>query len=378
MKKRIYISIVFIVLAVNCFQAQEQEHLTTIYNSGFTQGALSVWNHEKTTAAFYYPAETNYDNISIYCSIGKWANSKLYHDIYSNGQYVLPSFISIGIPISNFMISVGYNNYYNARTHSTFPVTTTGDPDGTGETYSFESNTKLHTFFNSIKYEVNENFSLGILFGFDVFSESSGSRNLGISRDGFGYSFKTSFLWKPTSSLSLGFNYGFISSIDYVIKHEPEIKMVIVDDVGGSLGGGTRMIDPTEGKVSFPLSYSVKVGYKVQPNVSFDLSLERENWDFYELDENSVFNLRFRSSFSISEQIVLNVGYFTQNNPFWDKIVNSITISTRYKNLQYFSVGVDYLITDSIVLNLSVFDSNQLSGDKYGQTYFSSAISIEL
>jgi hypothetical protein len=189
-------------------QAREKEQLE-IYNSGFTQGALSLWNHEKTTAAYYYPAEADYDNISIYCSIGKWANSTLYYDIYTNGQYVLPSFVSIGIPIGNFMISAGYNNSYNARIHTFLQFTTS--MEAPKETSYYESNSKLHTFFNSIKYEVNKNLSLGILLSFNVLSESAGMSNLKVSGQGYGHSLKASLLWKPASSLSIGFNYHFTS-----------------------------------------------------------------------------------------------------------------------------------------------------------------------
>ena len=370
--------IVFIMLSTVLLhaQAKESDEQLKIYNSGFTQGALSSWNQEKTTAAYYYPAEANYDNISIYCSIGKWANTPLYSDIYTNGQYVLPSFVSIGIPISNFMISVGYNNYYNARIHTSLSRTTMTNPDETGETTEYESNTKLHSFFNSIKYKVSENISLGVLLGYNILSESAHIGSSGISGNGYGYSLKASLLWEPTNSLSIGFNYGFISSIDYVIEDESSD----IEYVAEIPGAGNAVLVETEfkRKGSFPLSYSVKVGYKIQPNVSFDLSIERQTWDIIETDENSVINIRFRSSYRVTEQIVLNVGYFTHNHPFGGSTMDYWMMGSLYKNLQYFNVGIDYVITDSIVLNLSAFDSSQLSEDKYSQTYFSSAISIEL
>jgi hypothetical protein len=167
---------------------------------------------------------------------------------------------------------------------------------------------------------------------------------------------------------------------DYVVQNESTSDLKYKADApeGNEPANDPVLVETDfKRKGSFPFSYSIKVGYEIQPNVSLDLSLERETWNFIETDENSVFNIRFRSSFRVHEKTVLNVGYFTQNNPFWDSSI-SYSIGNLYKNLQYFSIGVDYLITDSIVLNLSLFDSNQLSEDKSGQTYFSSAISIEL
>jgi long-subunit fatty acid transport protein len=374
MKQKTSFILTIILLSTILLHAQRTP--LEIYTSGFNQGNINLWNYEKTTAAFYDPAESHFDKISFYSSFGKWTKSKIYEDTYINGHYIVPGFISIGIPINSLMISAGYYNYYNSRNYTTIQQSTIEEPLGTGNTINIEFGAKLHIIFNSVKYGLNNNLSIGIMFGLNIltekFSKSNGS--------GYGYSFNTNIVWKPINTLKLGLNISSISNIDYVIKNELNRRIKIVEGDNDNNGNNEQIpasATDLKRRGFFPLSYGLKVGYAIQPDVKIDFRIERQEWDIANNADKSIFNVHFRSSYRIIEQIVLNIGYFTHNNPLLNYSAHNIEIN-KYKNLQYFSFGVDYQIFDSFVVNISVLDNNQISGNNYDLTYFSTSLLVEI
>ena len=344
---------------------------TKIGVDNWASGGAALAQNSIPSAALTNPAGFSVSKLSFYAEFGKWATSEWNADTYLNGHFVLPGYISIGLPFYKISASFGYMNYYHFRLRYRTEVRTITDPEGTGEYIESETNIRLNNFFGSARYSPNDKISLGFTMGLNYLTRNDKMWHEKNEGNGFGFIFIAGLLIKPFQKFSFAYNVRYLTNINYdvsVYSQEP-----VVDENIDSLMRGnykdTKYLTVPESypyTAKFPFVFETGVMYQPFSFLSVYSTIELQKWPDNE-DRNFV-NYHLGAKLSLLKWLTFSTGYFSQKESF-----------IYYGDQKFLTSGIRIQINESISLSACIMDSHILKeegiDDSFYQTFISTGIS---
>ena len=394
MDKKVYTCLIIFFLEVVYIQAQirfEDREQTYIFTSSFTKigsdywasGGAAISEYKGSAAAINNPAGLYYNKFNTCTEFGKWSTSDWIADFKRNGHYVLPSYISIGIPFKKFMTAIGYSNYYHSILKARMEITTLEQPQGTGRYIDAEKTIRLSTFFGSCNYLPNERVSFGLTIGLNHLAHKDKIHKIEASGESLGYSLITGIILRPIKNLKIGYKFTYVSDVKYDIVIEPEPEVLVQVNADSNVSRNNPNISSNYLQNSFP--YIAKFPYLFETGLSYNIfkfitllgKVELQKWRYDENETIDVVNYHLGSRFHVSNRFILSIGYFTQYEPGEYDYISYV-----YPDQKFITFGVSLRLIDSLSATACILDSHILKEsdrvNKYLQTYYSFGMSLRL
>src|SRR6266850_7249609 len=184
-------------------------------NQFWSSGGAGVAEDGLVSAPFSNPASANPTTLTLSFEAGVRSSADFPYGINYDGQWLLPSYVSLAIPGRDWSFSLGYANFYNLDLSIPgIPVTTVNFPDGTGQMDDFERSVLAHTFFGSARYEAAPALSVGLTMGINVVRSTESLLGVTAKGDGYGLLAVIGVLFKPNSNVNLGSAITFASTVN--------------------------------------------------------------------------------------------------------------------------------------------------------------------
>jgi hypothetical protein len=321
-----------------------------------------------------------HNKLSLYSESGKWSTSDWIESLKLNGQSIVPSYAAISLPYKNYVLSLGYSNYYNSVMKDKLQITTVTQPDGTGEYYEFKDIVKLNTFWGCLNYPVTKQISVGLTIGCNYLSEHEQIYNLKATGHGYGFTIISGMIITPFNDLHLGYVFRYISDCKYDLKIKSS-HLIAPTDIDPELYGNNENIlnepDRFPYIARFPNELETGLSYRLLSALQLSGKIRISQWKLNRKTRVDIVTYHLGLQVDPLKQITLNAGYFTQKDPFY-----SDNYSTRYNMDQKFlTVGMKLQLSHFIAISLNYLDSHLLMDkdhSKFTQRYYSFGLAVTI
>lgn len=334
-------------------------------------GGAAIAEENSHTAAYYNPAALRGDRLNIYAQFNARRETEYIADIKVDGQYILPSFISVSLPVNKFHFSVGYINAYDFRSFYRFEVTTPAQPQGTGETIDLTERLRLHSIFGSANYHFNDLLSAGAAFGLSYLKlHAELGHNAESNGDGYGSFFIGGLQFKPLPALRVGYTFKYFSNIEYDMDTE-----------GLQYSG-----KPIKRKEIFPWMIETGLSYQPWNFLTLMAKIEFQKWRNEETDQyksiQDFIDYSLGCKFIIWPPLTLSMGYYFMDHYYSER-------HDFYKQ-KFLSAGFRWQIMRNLAWETMINDSRFLSKKtqrsendifperSFNQTIISTGLSVDL
>lgn len=381
-------------LAIICSSiaiAQNNDTQAIIAPQGFginllnSSGNSSIDNHI-SNIGFMNPASlSNFDNYSF--GLSYQLNSDLDEGwIAGIGvkriNDLMPQSAGAVIKLDDFSFGLGFGQKYNAELlFDPIPITTTTNPDGTGEFINVEYRTRVQSYSLSASYSFSEIFgessSLEIGFRYSYnhlnFYEKlwemtiNESDNLGSYAVGFQYSNRIS----NNRMLRVGFSYEIEPDYEKVYEYDNGLIYVYDPDSTGRIPAYINSKYNLVGSV--PDKFNLDVSADLSESFRLNAMITGVLW---EADNDYIKNqLEFSASgiYRINEMFAPSFGFY-----YTDKNFDEDFFDINEKMDALFFIGGLRFNYDILSADLAIADSHLFSGDFRKQTIGKLAIGVQL
>ena len=350
-----------------------QASLTRIGADALASGGASVAERGLPTASFTNPAGMQFTNPTAYAEFGKYTTSKWFAGLDYNGQFVLPTVLSIGMPVDGFSVSLNYFRQYSNRM-STGPiiVTTPAYPEGTGEVVYYERSVEVHSFCGSGSVALNDEISLGFTLGGNYLKHTEDLSLWSIRGSDYGFFVIGGIQATVQEGIAIGVTVRFNQAMRYI----PEINTSRPPPNPPS--GGVLVNEVAIAEAQLPPIVELGLSWQATHRLKLLASMEFFNWTTVLDDARNRWQIHLGGVADVHNNLALRFGYFTLSN--W----------TGYNeeplNQQFATLGVQ-LKVDPLLVSLAVMDSHLfkkstpssstfLISEPFYQTYLSSGFSF--
>jgi hypothetical protein len=134
----------------------------------WASGGAGIAERGLRAAAFANPALLSFNALTLTAETGWRPRTDYMSGIDYDNTTILPSYASVGMPFGPVSVEAGYaRSYDELLVIKGVMITTTQQPDGTGQLFDVENRTTIHTAFVSMGVAFPEGFSVGLTTGLD-------------------------------------------------------------------------------------------------------------------------------------------------------------------------------------------------------------------
>lgn len=341
---------------------------TNIGTSNWASGGVAMTEYGNPAAPYSNPACLSANRLTVYCEFGKGNKLNWFEDIYFEGRYILPSFVSIAKPFGKWNISAGYMNYYYHHVEREISPTYY-DPESpggyrSGPVEKFETDERLHSIFVSTSYRLNDIISAGITTGFNIFDYRDDLLEENKNNRDYGFMMSAGWLVRPMPNLALANHIKYISDFELDIKISTGTLKTAA--YASHLNKNNSPYIPIHSDkwtcpVFFPWSVETGILYQPLQRLTFLVMMEVLKWDNKSRDLNNIVNFRAGIKIGIFDPLSVRFGYYTRNG-------RSESTSDIYDQ-QFLTTGFVLNLTDRFTLSASYLDGILLSKDRQKSLY---------
>jgi hypothetical protein len=341
-----------------------------IGNEFWASGGAGIAEQGSAVTVLSNPAVIHLDGITISTEmIHRNKTDFLFSDMEYDNKLVLPSFVSIGIPLEDFTITAGYANTYNEQWNfGEIAVTTSENPYGTGATYTAGLRTLVHTAFVSLTAEPIENFSTGITMGVDFIENRNEMFYSWTKANGTKFSVLFGSWYKYSEKVQFGLTLNIPTTATLNIESN-------IPD-GSVIEGGIGSLQSSHYLAASPLTVSFGTALIVSSSMTLLLSADYQNWDGamnYALD---VWQYHAGITATLSPEFSVRMGIFSNNYPipdarsYFDQTF--ITTGIAIRILPGYTVALTYLSSEPFTVEAKSWDVSK----SFSQSAFSGGVSV--
>jgi hypothetical protein len=304
-------------------------------------GAAGVAETGLAVAAFVNPAGISSASPSWYLESAWRDRSNEYLGFTNDRAFLLPSFASIGIPLTFGSLQLGYAHpYYQNLSLPGIPVTTVDHPDGTGQFMTYVTHTEIHTAFAGIGISPLPSYSIGVSMGIDyVHRRSLMGSTTEVEVKGARFRSAVGVIAHPstTTNVALAIRYASAKNLDLSGTFY---------DVGNPLA----LIPRYEARS--PLEIDLGGAVVVSAWLTLLASAQLEDWSNVISGSHSIWQVRFGAEFPVFPSTVIRAGFFTQYSP--------IGGLADYFDQRFITLGCSTSVTSNLQLFVSLITSELL------------------
>jgi len=354
-----------------------------VANWGAGGAYIAEWG--RPTAAFTNPAGLSTERAIIYAEAGKrfpahWLGMK--QGQWDN-QFIVPGFLSVAKPFRNLSLSIGYMNYYDLSNEDSIEVTTSESPEGMPEYYHIENRLKIHTFFASGSYAIENMASVGLTIGLNCLKEHEWIAEVSADGHGLGIQLVAGGLLSPFEGLNIGGAFRYSTKIEYDMQYRTGAADTFSTnpDIDSNLKP-----EPIPCEAKFPWSLQVGASYRPIADVKVLGMLDFQKWSIVSDGYEDKIQVHLGTEISSLEPFTFGFGFFTQEYPWKDK---GRYFKGRDFDQKFISAGFRVKLWKSFELSTSFVDSHlfpnkevekDLGKDakQFHQSYIATGIRISL
>ncbi len=256
---------------------------------------------------------------------------------------LVPSFASVGIPISGGAIEVGYARTYDERFESEpIPITTASQPDGTGQYIRFLNSATTHTGYAAISKSFGESISLGLEAGVD-FVRYEASSTLKLTATGERMRFSAGMLGRISEQLRIGVAVHVAQDIHLKSTQGPTVLPLIQDS------SSVRPVGTYQRQLP---SFSAKTPPRAEIGLSYDIStsvrlLGAAEYEYWSSKGPYIDLWQYRAGLaaSVLPDITVRAGFFTLRSPN--------AYMKDYLDESFLTAGGSWRVTDNITFSVA-------------------------
>ncbi len=309
--------------------------LTKIGISSWATGGTGVAEMNLPSAVFSNPANLSIDRITLSTEIETRLETRTIFDFMYDGQYLLPSFVSISFPFENLNVAFTYLNNYDFHFEWSTPVTTESQPEGTGELMSFEKSIVVHAILGTIQSSLHKKISLGFSLGLNYLAMKEEIFGRNGSGNGLGMVIIGGITYHPIENFIAGMSIRYLTKIEYDM---------------------TYLVEAYPYKAQLPWILESGFSVRVSPSFSFLTSLEFQNWKDVGDGLDNQFQFHLGSIVNLDESNELRFGFFTQSDP-------SQNLGNYFD--QNFLTGGFQTKNENLTFSLMLMDSHPFSNEEF-------------
>lgn len=365
--------LLFAAIMLSSLSAQTTvNHLVT--PSGFTIESVSGFGYSKTTGSQSNIASMNPAAMDRFTSTSFGVSYQYESELHpgyiadigaARYRKAVPQSAGIVFPSNDFRIGLGFSQKYNSSLlFGDLPITTTQNPDGTGQYGDVTEKSDLFRYSALFSYGFNNSFfkddriSLGIAFNFDWLNYNFSFGKKGHEPDRLlrshgseiTYSLGITYSVFNKSLFSLLYERG--AEFDYMITDE------IIDRTQYFLPKDDRAVSKTPDRIHLGFDYLFAGKSQLTTTLSYLL------WNEIEKNKKDQFEAAASYIYPVRDDLMASLGMFytdiRYNNNFY-------LFSNDDFRAIYMTLGAVYSIS-LIDLDLTVADSHLLSGKYRKQT----------
>lgn len=286
------------------------------------------------------------------------------------------------VKLDNFTFGLGFGQKYNG-TLETGPIliTTTQDPDGTGEYLDIIQETSIHCYSLSAAYSLKElldisnDLSFGVKFSLNRFHryDEFGSEILKATdySPNFVFGISSVFPLDDVRKLSIGLSFETETSFEADIEFEG--SLIVISDIDPNRPPNYVQVKPalvsqTPAELKFDSAIDATQNLKILINLTSV---------FRKTETNNVkdqFEFSASSAYQINEMFTPSIGFYYSDYKFENNYYSQLNSEL---NSFFITTGLKMKI-EKINLDLAIADSHLFSGDFRKQTIGKLAVGIIL
>lgn len=330
------------------------------------------------TGAISNPASLQPENISVYAEFGYRPSTTWIYDITYDGQFILPACISVAIPRDGWNMSFGYMNFFDSRfSIADILITTTDNPDGTGETFDFERSTISHVVFGSINYNLTNILSLGITTGLQYVTAHEELFPIEANGTGVAATLIFGALIKPSPVTTIGAKFSIARTTTMDVQYNDNGTTQLIQPDTTRPVQFVQLEESYKFTLSSPWTTEIGIAWRCSPSVKFLGSLEYQRWSSVYDTYDNLLQLHFGIAAEITPTTTLRCGLFTQTDP--------APTNQPFLNQNFLTAGIEISTSEQWIVSASILDSHLLSSSSavpsfegsnanFRQTYISMGI----
>lgn len=336
-----------------------------IGNEFWASGGAGIAERGLAASAFSNPAG---NSLGSFCAtvegIWKPETPAWLSNIRHDNLAVLPSYVSVGVPIGNFAMEVGYCSPYGEKHGYDIPITTEAQTDGTGQSTRFSSTSRIHTGFVSISWEAIDKLSLGITMGIDFAGQEESFASISAEGSGARLRIIGGMQYHFSNKFGVGLVVNIPSSGHLSVDYRGAGLWVAASDSNMQRGLTYYKVEATTitYDVKSPLIVDAGASLHIFRKVEILASAEYQNWsEVYEWDKD-LWQFHVGLSATLLPQIAVRIGYFTDRYPDMDV--------REYYDQSFLTAGITFHLNEKLSLTFSGLTSKPFTEQHPYVMYF--------
>ncbi len=356
---------IFLLLLISfVINLSAQSHLSSEYNlikaspisstakigtESWFAGGSGVTDVGSLSSAFNNPAALQLQSLSVLAECTYRKETNWIFDYRYDGVFH-PSFVSIGLPVSDMNISVSYIHQYSQDLESSeIPITTVDHPDGTGEFIKAVTNIDMHSIVGTAQYNISDLFSIGGSFGMNYFHSNEKILNSSAVGESFGMLAIIGIHKVLDEELSLGALFRYSSPMNTIHVKTNARPLTILDQTGNNSRLVGTIFTPKY-VARLPWTFESGLKWKVSSTVDLSLSYDFQNWKFVSSTYENISSVHFGISMNLLDNVTFRAGLFTQDDP-------EITEVSQ----KFLTGGITFAL-NAVTISLGILDSRLFKG----------------
>lgn len=282
----------------------------------------------------------------------------------------IPQSVGMLVPINNIRFGIGMGQTYNGTLDfEPIPITTLQNPEGTGEFFTpeYETRVQSYSFLFSYSFEdilsANNNLSVGVKYNLNRLNYYNKIFTIGIDESDYSGSWGIGSLYQVNFDEDKNIQFGLSYESKIEFRKNYSIKEFIFDiDPGDSTRIIAQIPDYTlVGEIPSMLSFDINIATLSQLQL-----LGSINYVFWSSGSNNVHDqLEFAASavYLINENFSPSLGFYITDRNFKEDILDINSEMNAFFIIA--GLNANYNFCD---IDLAIADSHLLSGDFRKQT----------
>lgn len=291
----------------------------------------------------------------------------------------LPSSFGMVYPLNNISLGISYHQKYSSfLDYGKMAITTSQNPDGTGEFFESSSEIIIHSPSAIFTYTIGnvfkdeDRFSIGAQLYWDYWQQEEKIWKTTASIGVGDFSFKTGLLYKLNNTVSFGllFEKGIYMEGELELS---ESNLIQIDpDTLGNNGIIATKINPKY-RIELPDKLSCGMSTILKENVILSTTITSVFW--HNINDNYKNQIEFSANtiFSCFNNLDLTLGIYLTDRESKDQEIFSYSSPN---NASYFNIGARTKI-NNILMQFEIMDSHLISVDVREHTIFKFGINYE-
>ncbi len=294
-----------IALCQNVLNQTGYNHVGTEF---WASGGAGIAERGISATEFVNPSLLFFDRPTVTLETG-WRPKTNYNGIDYDATLSLPSYASVGVPFTRGAVEAGYLNSYDERyDFGRIPITTSSQPDGTGQFVHPINTSIVHTVFAAASYTPPHWLTIGVAAGMDFVRYDYASVST-VKATGTRMHLALGTLFSPMDRLNIGLSGHWFEDVGLEYSITPASAPVT-----GNVASGNANVIPWYGAET-PTNYSIGASFLATQSISVLASVHYEGWDRMTGFLQDVWQYRFGVFASVSPTWTVRAGFFSLRSP---------------------------------------------------------------